>query len=47
MSHFHDSDDLKLIPELKNLAPEDFAGFAALDAIVGRDDGAIPRSIAS
>jgi AhpD family alkylhydroperoxidase len=43
MSHFHDSDDLKLIPELKNLAPDDFAGFVALDSIVGRDGGAVPR----
>ena len=43
MSHFHDSDDLKLIAELKTLAPEDFAGFASLDAIVGREGGAIPR----
>lgn len=42
MSHYHDHDDLKLVPELKNLAPEEFAGFAALDAIVGRD-GAIPK----
>jgi AhpD family alkylhydroperoxidase len=43
MSHFHDADDLKLMPELKNLAPDDFAGFVALDSIVGRDGGAIPR----
>ena len=43
MSHYHDHDDLKLVPELKNLAPDDFAGFAALDAIVGREGGAIPR----
>ena len=43
MSHYHDADDLKLVPELKTLAPEEFAGFAALDAIVGREDGAIPR----
>jgi AhpD family alkylhydroperoxidase len=43
MSHYHDHDDLKLVPELKNLAPDDFAGFAALDGIVGRDGGAIPK----
>lgn len=43
MSHYHDRDDLKLVPELKKLAPEDFGGFAALDAIVGREGGAIPR----
>jgi AhpD family alkylhydroperoxidase len=43
MSHYHDHDDLKLVPELKNLASDDFGGFAALDAIVGREGGAIPR----
>ena len=29
--------------ELKQLAPTEYAGFAALDAIVAREDGAIPR----
>ncbi len=43
MSHYHDSEDLKSIGELKRLAPEEFKGFAALDAIVGREGGAIPR----
>jgi AhpD family alkylhydroperoxidase len=43
MSHYHESEDLKLLPELKKLAPEEFKGFVALDSIVGRDDGAIPR----
>lgn len=43
MSHYHDTDDLKLLPQLKQLAPEEFKGFVALDAIVGREDGAIPR----
>ena len=43
MSHYHDPEDLKLMPELKKLAPNDFAGFVALDSIVGREDGAIPR----
>ena len=43
MSHYHDGDDLKLLPELKKLAPDEFKGFVALDSIVGRDDGAIPR----
>jgi AhpD family alkylhydroperoxidase len=41
--HYHDSDDLKLVGELKQLAPEEFAGFVALDKIVGRENGAIPR----
>src|SRR5437867_13407509 len=43
MSHYHDGDDLKLLPELKRLAPDEFKGFVALDAIVGKDDGKIPR----
>ena len=43
MSHYHDPDDLKLLAELKKLAPEEFKGFVALDAIVGKEDGAIPR----
>jgi AhpD family alkylhydroperoxidase len=43
MSHYHDSDDLKKLGELKTLAPAEFKGFVALDAIVGREDGAIPR----
>jgi AhpD family alkylhydroperoxidase len=43
MSHYHDADDLKLVPEMKKLAADDFAGFAALDAIVGRENGAIPK----
>jgi len=43
VNHYHDTDDLKLLPELKKLAPEEFKGFVALDSIVGKDDGAIPR----
>jgi AhpD family alkylhydroperoxidase len=43
MNHYHDADDLKLLPELKKLAPEEFAGFVALDKIIGREGGAIPR----
>ena len=43
MSHYHDPADLKLLPDLKKLAPAEFAGFVALDSVVGREDGAIPR----
>ena len=43
MSHYHDGDDLKLLPELKKLAPDDFKGFVALDSIIGKEGGAIPR----
>jgi AhpD family alkylhydroperoxidase len=42
-SHYHDPEDLKLVKELKELAPEEFKGFVGLDKIVGRDDGQIPR----
>jgi AhpD family alkylhydroperoxidase len=42
MACYHDSDDLKLIRELKELAPTEFKGFVELDKIVGMD-GAIPR----
>jgi AhpD family alkylhydroperoxidase len=43
MSHYHDATDLKLLPELKKLAPEEFKGFVALDSMVGREGRAIPR----
>ncbi|MBI3825947.1 MAG: carboxymuconolactone decarboxylase family protein [Candidatus Rokubacteria bacterium] len=43
MSHYHDSDDLKVLGEFKSLAPAEFKGFVGFDAIVGREDGAIPR----
>jgi AhpD family alkylhydroperoxidase len=43
MSHYHDSDDLKTLGEFKKLAPAEFKGFVELDAIVGREDGAIPK----
>ena len=43
MSHYHDSDDLKALGEFKKLAPAEFKGFVELDAIVGREDGRIPR----
>jgi AhpD family alkylhydroperoxidase len=43
MTHYHEPEDLKLIPELKKLAPDEFKGFVALDSIVAREGGAIPR----
>ena len=43
MSHYHDSEDLKILGEFKNLVPNEFQGFVELDGIVGRDDGKIPR----
>jgi AhpD family alkylhydroperoxidase len=41
--HYHDSDDLKLLRELKTLAPVEFKTFVEFDSIVGKEDGAIPR----
>jgi len=43
MSHYHDADDLNHLKEMGKLAPEEFKAWAALDRIVGREDGAIPR----
>jgi len=43
MSHYHDPEDLKMLRDLKTLAPDEFKGFVALDSIVGKEDGAIPR----
>ncbi len=43
MSHYHDSQDLGRLADLEKLAPAEFKGFVALDAVVGREDGAIPR----
>jgi AhpD family alkylhydroperoxidase len=43
MSHYHDSDDLKMLREMKALAPEEFKAWIGLDAIVAKEDGAIPR----
>jgi AhpD family alkylhydroperoxidase len=40
---YHDTEDLKLLPELKQLAPDEFKGFVELDKIVGKENGAIPR----
>jgi AhpD family alkylhydroperoxidase len=42
-THYHSPEDLKLLPEMKKLAPAEFKGFVELDAIVGREDGKIPR----
>lgn len=41
--HYHDPSDLKLMRELRNLAPDDFNAWLGLEKTVGRDNGAIPR----
>ena len=40
--HYHDVADLRLLKEMKKLAPAEYDAWAALDGIV-RQDGAIPR----
>ena len=40
--HYHDAADLRLMKDMKKLAPADFDAWLGLDKIVGRD-GAIPR----
>src|SRR6266404_9584936 len=41
--HYHDPADLRLLKEMGKLAPTEFNAWLALDSIVGRDDGKIPR----
>ncbi len=41
--HYHGPDDLKLMKEMRKLAPADFEAWLNLNRIVGREDGAIPR----
>ena len=45
--HYHDVADLRLLKEMGKLAPTEFNAWLNLDKIVGREDGAIPESIAS
>jgi len=41
--HYHDENDVKLIREMRKVAPQDFNSWVGLNSIVGREDGAIPR----
>jgi AhpD family alkylhydroperoxidase len=41
--HYHDENDLKLLKQMRNLAPEDFDAWLNLNNIVGRENGAIPK----
>lgn len=41
--HYHDAADLRLLKEMRQLAPADFQAWLGLNDIVGRDDGAIPK----
>lgn len=42
MSHFHDPGDLKLLREMKTLAPPEYQAWLGLEKSVAREDGAIP-----
>src|SRR5207344_3142465 len=41
--HYHDENDLKLMRDMRKLAPDDFNAWLGLEKSVGRDNGAIPR----
>jgi AhpD family alkylhydroperoxidase len=41
--HYHDPGDLQRLQEMSQLAPTEFKAWFALDRVVGREDGAIPR----
>src|SRR4051812_14118876 len=41
--HYHDVGDLRFLKEMGKLATTEFNAWLALDKIVGREDGAIPR----
>jgi AhpD family alkylhydroperoxidase len=41
--HYHDAADVRLLKEMRALAPADFDGWRSLNSIVGRTDGQIPR----
>ena len=41
--HYHDPSDLRFLKQMGKLAPTVFNAWLALDKIVGREDGTIPR----
>lgn len=41
--HYHDPADLRFLKQMGAAAPTEFNAWLALDKIVGREDGAIPR----
>ena len=43
MADYTEHADLAKLRDLRKLAPTEFEGFVALDAIVGRTDGVIPQ----
>ena len=41
--HYHDAGDLRFLKEMRKLAPTEFNAWLALNNIVSREEGAIPR----
>jgi AhpD family alkylhydroperoxidase len=41
--HYHDSADLRLLKDMRQLAPPEFQAWLSLNDIVGREGGAIPK----
>jgi len=41
--HYHHPSDLRFLKEMGNLAPAEFHAWFALDKIVSREDGSLPR----
>ena len=41
--HYHDENDMKLLREMRKLAPDDFNAWLGLNNAVGRENGAIPK----
>ena len=41
--HYHGDNDLKLMREMRKLAPDEFNSWVGLNNIIGRDNVAIPK----
>jgi AhpD family alkylhydroperoxidase len=41
--HYHDEDDIKLMRDMRKLAPDVFNAWLGLNGIIGRENGAIPK----
>ncbi len=41
--HYHDENDMKLMREMRKLAPDDFNAWLSLNDAVGRENGVIPK----
>lgn len=41
--HYHDPADVRLLKEMRTLSPADYDAWRALNSIIARTDGAIPR----